>query len=55
MEWIQDNWVSIGLALSAFIHFAQTVARMTPTKKDDEIVSTIGKLLNTLFLKSKTK
>ncbi len=31
------------------------IARLTPTKKDDQIVSTIGKFLNTIFLKSRTK
>ena len=31
------------------------IARLTPTKKDDEIVSKVGKFLNLLFLASKHK
>lgn len=34
---------------------AQAVARATPTPKDDEIVSKVGKFLNILFSKTKTK
>lgn len=33
----------------AVFGLAQAVARATPTKKDDEIVSTVGKVLNFLF------
>lgn len=31
------------------------VARITPTKKDDQIVGMLGKALNYIFLKSKIK
>ena len=41
--------------IMAVFGVAQAVARMTPTKKDDEIISTIGKVLNTLFSATRTK
>ena len=44
----------ITIALAVF-GVAQAVARVTPTKKDDEIVSKIGKVLNLLFSATKTK
>ena len=33
----------------------EIIVRATPTKKDDQIVSKIGKILNMIFLKSNTK
>lgn len=49
------NIEQIGLIVLAALNFAQVIARATPTKKDDEIVSKIGKILNFIFLKSRTK
>lgn len=33
----------------------QTIVRLTPTKKDDEICSKIGKIINLVFNKTNTK
>ena len=41
-----ENWAAILLVI-------QTVVRITPTKKDDEIESKFGKILNTIVLGSK--
>jgi hypothetical protein len=43
------------LIAGAAFGLAQAIARVTPTKKDDEIVSKVGKVLNVLFSKSNTK
>lgn len=40
--------------MSVFI-LLQIVVRLTPTKKDDEIVGTIGKLINLIFNKTNVK
>lgn len=42
-------------AVTGLYTFANVVARITPTPKDDEIVGSVGKFLNTLLLKSKVK
>jgi hypothetical protein len=46
------DYLELALALYGV---ANIVARVTPTKKDDYIVGTIGKILNALLLKSKEK
>ena len=43
-----DKWL-IAMAVWGLI---QTIVRITPTKKDDEIVSKIGKILNFIFNKT---
>ena len=40
----------VGVASLAIYALLQTIVRITPTKKDDRIVSKIGKFLNWLFL-----
>lgn len=55
MEWISSNTVQIGIIVMAAFGLAQAIARMTPTPKDDQIVSTIGKILNFLFSKTNEK
>lgn len=54
-KWIADNWVDVGVTITAIYGAAQAIARVTPTKKDDEIVSKVGRVLNFIFLKSRTK
>ena len=46
---------NIIMIIMALYIIAQVIARFTPTKKDDEIVSIIGNILNTIFLKSNIK
>lgn len=43
------DFVTIVLAIYAVL---QVIVRMTPTKKDDQILSGIGRFLNFIFLKS---
>lgn len=46
IELLKNHWAEIFIIV-------QTIARMTPTKKDDEIVSKIGKFINIVMLGSK--
>ena len=55
MEWIKENWLEILAVTGNLYAIAQVVARLTPTKKDDEIISWLGKVLNLIFSKSRTK
>lgn len=54
-KWITENWVDVSVTVAAIYGAAQAVARITPTKKDDEIISKVGRVLNFIFLKSRTK
>jgi hypothetical protein len=45
----------IAAAVTGLYTFANVVARITPTPKDDEIVGKVWKFLNFLLLKSKVK
>lgn len=48
-DWIQNNWVAIGvIALSAHT-LLKAVADVTKTKKDDAIVAKIGAIVGYLF------
>jgi len=46
---------NIMIIVMALYIVAQIIARITPTKKDDEIVGIVGKVLNIIFLKSNIK
>ena len=48
INFITSNWAEILLAVTA-------IARLTPTKKDDKIISKWGRLLNLIILKSREK
>jgi hypothetical protein len=50
MEWFQNlSWAEIGALVMAVYGLASVIVRITPTKKDDEINSKIGKILSLLF------
>jgi len=46
------EWMKVGLAIFGV---AQMIARLTPTPKDDEIVSKIGRFFNILFSATRNK
>ena len=50
-----EEFFKYGTIIMAVFGVAQAIARITPTKKDDEIVSIIGKMLNALFSATRTK
>ena len=47
MEFIQQNWVELTLALIAF---CSTWTALTATKKDDEILDIIKRIFNAIVL-----
>ena len=51
MEWLTANWVEVAAAASAFVLFFDRVAKMTPTKRDDEVVSKLYRLFAVLGVK----
>lgn len=55
MEWITENWVAIAAAASAFVLAFDRLAKITPTKKDDEVVSTLYKVFAILGVKVKDR
>ena len=44
--------IEIGQAIAALYGIASVLARITPTPRDDKIVSAVGRFLNAIFLKS---
>lgn len=51
MEWIQAHWVEVVGALWAFDQFLKIVAKLTPTKIDDNIADYLGNILAKFFPK----
>lgn len=49
------SMMDIGLIAMSLYAIAQVIARATKTKRDDQIVSRVGKLLNIVFSKSREK
>jgi len=46
------DYIALGLGIWQVV---QIIVRLTPTKKDDEIVSKLGKFINIIFNKSNIK
>jgi len=55
IAWVIAQGPALLEAIFALFGFLTLVARITPTPKDDEIVSKFGKVLNFLFSKTNTK
>ncbi len=51
MEWLIANWVEIAAATSVFVLFFDRAAKLTPTKRDDEVVSKLYRVLAVMGLK----
>lgn len=47
MEWIVENWAALLLALIAF---AGTITALTETKKDDQILDILKRILSAVLL-----
>ena len=45
MEWIQNNWADIWLIVSTVVTLASIIAKITPNKWDDNIISKIVGIL----------
>ena len=50
LNWIFENWESIGHALTAIVTAASCIAALTPTPKDDPIAKAAYSILDTLAL-----
>ena len=48
MSFITANWQAILLAITSVLAAASQVAALTPTKKDDEAVGTLGRIFQFL-------
>ena len=53
MEWIIANWESILLIISGAISVASIIVKLTPTPKDDAILSKVIAFLKILSLNKK--
>jgi phenylalanine-4-hydroxylase len=51
MEWLELNWAEIGIAIGALIFIFDRVARLTPTKSDDQFVNGLRKLASVLSIR----
>lgn len=49
MEWLTTHWLDIVGALWAFDQFLKVVAKLTPTKIDDNIADYLGSFLSRFF------
>lgn len=49
MEWIQANWVQIGVIALGAHTLLKAIADVTKTKKDDAIVAKLGSIIGYLF------
>lgn len=53
MEFIITNWKDILLVATSIVTAASIIVKMTPSKKDDEVVGTIRKIIETLSMMKK--
>ena len=44
VKWFQENWVAISASLLLLLRFAESVAAITPTDKDNKIIATIKEI-----------
>lgn len=53
MEFLFNNWQEIFFGLTTVVTGASIIAKITPSKKDDEILGKILKVINLLALNPK--
>lgn len=51
MEWILANWAEIAGVAALFVLIFDRIAKLTPTMRDDEVVSTLYRIAAVLGLK----
>ena len=49
MEWLQANWAELGVAVLAAVRLAESIAKLTPTEKDDKVVAKIASIVGYFF------
>lgn len=50
MEWMQNNWDGILTVIGGAVMVATAIVKITPTQKDDSILSKVIKVLAALSL-----
>ena len=55
MEWIMNNQKDVLLIITSIVTIASIIVKLTPSKKDDEVVGKIRKIIELLSLKPKDK
>lgn len=51
INWVTGHWVEIGSAVALIMAAVRAVVALTPTKKDDEFVGKIIKVVKAIGLK----
>ena len=49
MDWITKHWAEIGLVLVGAVRLAESIAKLTPSQKDDKIVAKIKAVVAKFF------
>ena len=55
ISFMVEYWDDILLAITSIVTAASVIVKLTPTKKDDEVIGKIISLLNTLAINPKVK
>lgn len=50
LEWLKENYDNICVVITALITFCSVVVKVTPTDKDDKILSKIINILDTFSI-----
>jgi hypothetical protein len=50
LEWLKENYDNICVVITALITFCSVVVKVTPTDKDDKILSKIISILDTFSI-----
>lgn len=50
LEWLKENYDNICVVITALITFCSVVVKVTPTDKDDKILSKIIAILDTFSI-----
>jgi hypothetical protein len=50
LEWLKENYDNICVVITALITFCSVVVKITPTDKDDKILSKIISILDTFSI-----
>lgn len=50
VNWVTENWVAITAAVTAVVLAADKIVALTPTTRDDEVLSWVKRVLNLVAL-----
>jgi len=55
INWITGHWVEITAVVGGFVTLASVIVKLTPSTKDDEVLSKFMKFWNAVALNPKVK